>query len=68
MPPLPSPAGSAPSTVGPGSSRRTSGRPYTGTQVGPGVHPPRPGYYTYTYTYTYGPNGEPIYTYHYYYP
>ena len=35
------------------------------TQVGPGVHPPRPGYYTYTYTYTYGPNGELIYTYHY---
>jgi hypothetical protein len=68
MPPLPSPAGSAPSTVGPGSSRRTGGRAYTGTQVGPDVNPPRPGYDTYTYTYTYGPNGQLIYTYHYYYP
>jgi hypothetical protein len=38
------------------------------TQVGPGVHPPLPGYYTYTYTYTYGPHGELIYSYHYYYP
>ncbi|HKC75736.1 MAG TPA: hypothetical protein VKF37_16285 [Chloroflexota bacterium] len=50
MPPLPSPAGLAPSAVG------------------PGLHPPRPSYSTYTYTYTYGPNGELIYTYHYYYP
>jgi hypothetical protein len=38
------------------------------TQIGPGLHPRRPGYYTYTYMYTYGPNGERIYTYHYYYP
>ena len=68
MPPLPSPAGSAPSAVGPGPSSTTGGHEYTVTQVGPGLHPPRPGYYTYTYTYTYGPHGELIYTYHYYYP
>jgi hypothetical protein len=64
MPPLPSPAGSAPGAVGAGPSRGTGGREYTMTQVGPGVHPPRPGYDTSSYTY--GPNGALIYTYHYY--
>jgi len=39
----------------------------TVTQVGPGARPPSSGM-AYTYTYTYGPDGQPIYTYHYYWP
>jgi hypothetical protein len=64
MLPLPSPAGSALGAVGAGPSRTTGGREYTVTQVGPGVHPARPGYDTSSYTYA--PSGALIYTYHYY--
>ncbi len=44
-----------------------SGGSYTVTQLGPGPHPPAPGM-PYTYTYTPGPNGQLVYTYHYYNP
>ncbi len=60
--------GSALGGSSPGPLGITSGEgSYTVTQIGAGAHPPAPGM-AYTYSYTYGPNGEPIYTYHYYWP
>jgi len=64
-PPLPS-GGENDANPGPFGTTSSEGN-YTVTQIGPGAHPPSPGM-AYTYTYTYGPDGTPIYTYHYYWP
>ncbi len=66
-PPLPSASGSASgANPGPFGTTGSEGN-YTVTQVGAGPHPPSPGM-AYTYTYTPGPDGQLIYTYHYYWP